>query len=1076
MKKILFGLCLVFLSTMAFSQQGLDGTGIVVERYYIANAADHAIDANLAVGAVTYRIYVDMKAGWQLQTVTADPDNSRELMFSTTAPRFYNAPGGSAYGSNINYANLASGTLMLDSWISMGAASASNGANYYYGIPKLDDDAVNQIVHSDGALQNATGYPTPYVNQRDGYITVASPATVSITPNAIAALESMLNGTGNSFSSTDCSWFTTGSCTGPNADNKVLIAQFTTEGTFSFKMNINIRNISSALVESYVCENDNGMPNTFLLPALAQTLTPPALPTPPTVTGLNASPNTLIVGETVSLSVTATDAAPGSISSVEFFRAVGAGTPVSLGVSASTANPYTLNWVSSTTGTFNITARATDNDGTQTTSLPVTITVNNAPANQPPVVNTLTAPSSVLLNAPVNVVANATDPNGTVASVAFSVNGGTPTVVTGPGTVFNYSFNAPATEQTLTIKAVATDNMGATSADKFTTVVVTDPAGPPYQITSQNVTCNSTDFFYVPVVTRTGAAALANITGFDMVMTYDPAVVVPTGVIRVNNDLITDSLWTSYAMNIKDTSINISLFLNSSAPENTFFHGNGQVLAVEFAKTVAFNSNDTAEFEVPEFVESYNNTTTSRLVRKGSYITYSEHLFTGSLKFWLDNSPIGYTGNANTALITNIYGSVTCPNPAGPAVNPDLNGIFVYDIVNGSHIVIQRDINPDTSVMAVINGFDAYLVQKVLVEDASFTPNVFQIIAMDVNKDLKISAGDLSQINQRTVGINDEFKQAWNYNPNGTKISGTGPSYDWVFIDNKTYLLDIHFRKSNSFPKDDGFGFSKNRVPNVAPCLTLPVENYSSCPIIQSEEYIGILLGDVNGNYKNVIPLSRPGLKSTKGLSASDKVLFDMSNAKVNNGYLEVPISVSSENSVNSLDFAMKFDLSKLSFKSVIDQTNYLQSLAYYKMEDQTLRFTSYSLQSYAIDAPVLSLRFELKDGAVSTDDIYSISAYVNGDQAAVELTEMVPTGISEINFKEIKIYPNPASEVVNVELSENANLQLLDMNGRIILTESDVIANQKHEISIAGLAEGMYMLKIYNDEFVTMKKVIVKK
>jgi hypothetical protein len=49
-------------------------------------------------------------------------------------------------------------------------------------------------------------------------------------------------------------------------------------------------------------------------------------------------------------------------------------------------------------------------------------------------------------------------------------------------------------------------------------------------------------------------------------------------------------------------------------------------------------------------------------------------------------------------------------------------------------------------------------------------------------------------------------------------------------------------------------------------------------------------------------------------------------------------------------------------------------------------------------------------------------------------------------------------------------------MNGRIILTESDVIANQKHEISIAGLAEGMYMLKIYNDEFVTMKKVIVKK
>ena len=107
----------------------------------------------------------------------------------------------------------------------------------------------------------------------------------------------------------------------------------------------------------------------------------------------------------------------GNVASVQFFdgsTAIGA---------ADTSAPYSVSWAPSTTGTHTLTARATDNCGTSTTSAAVTVTINTAgPDTQPPTV-AFTAPASLAddLTGSLQITATAADNVG-VANVEFQVD------------------------------------------------------------------------------------------------------------------------------------------------------------------------------------------------------------------------------------------------------------------------------------------------------------------------------------------------------------------------------------------------------------------------------------------------------------------------------------------------------------------------------------------------------------------------------------------------------------------------------------------------------------------------------
>jgi hypothetical protein len=71
--------------------------------------------------------------------------------------------------------------------------------------------------------------------------------------------------------------------------------------------------------------------------------------------------------------------------------------------------------------------------------------------------------------------------------------------------------------------------------------------------------------------------------------------------------------------------------------------------------------------------------------------------------------------------------------------------------------------------------------------------------------------------------------------------------------------------------------------------------------------------------------------------------------------------------------------------------------------------------------------------------------------------------------LSDISVYPNPTSDLLNiVNPSNNSSLkiEMLDMNGRIVMLENKVLKNSSETtIAITHLEKGIYTLRIYNEE-----------
>jgi Secretion system C-terminal sorting domain len=594
--------------------------------------------------------------------------------------------------------------------------------------------------------------------------------------------------------------------------------------------------------------------------------------------------------------------------------------------------------------------------------------------------------------------------------------------------------------------------------------------GNPYRIDSIAAIC-AIPGFCLPVSKVISDAAY--IIGFDMVLHYNKSMVTPTEAISAGTGLHINPnhITISHSTNADSSWINISVSLNSNAPLGTTFNGQGELICVGFSKTSNFGTNGKALFTITNFKESYVNGVASVNVDDGYYRTYKDSTLTGQLQFWADNSAI------NNNIATDIYTNNLTGGNAHSVTHPDTNGLFTM-FPNGQNLDsltfnIIRDIDSSKSVQAVVNGFDALLAKKVVINALSFIPNIYQIIAMDVNQDGVISAGDVSQMNQRSVRIIDEFKQAWNYDVHGVKIPGKGASHDWVFIDANTLATNGAYMISSVYPGNDGVGFSKSVSPiltssvNTNGAFNIPstVTDPTACPVIAAEVLTGILVGDVNGNFQSIA--ADGVLKS----GTTDKIVFDLSTAIANGDIISIPVSIVSDNAINALDFAMQLD-SSVTYNSIVNNIVSLTAMDNLTADDATLRFTSYSLENLDITKPVVSVN--VKANKVNKDDLKALVGYLNGNEVNVEVVDgSVVAGI--VANKPVTVYPNPASTVVNVLVVENATAQLLDMEGNVVIT-INVNANQNQILSTANLANGIYTLKVFNASFVQNIKVVLAK
>jgi len=82
--------------------------------------------------------------------------------------------------------------------------------------------------------------------------------------------------------------------------------------------------------------------------------------------------------------------------------------------------------------------------------------------------------------------------------------------------------------------------------------------------------------------------------------------------------------------------------------------------------------------------------------------------------------------------------------------------------------------------------------------------------------------------------------------------------------------------------------------------------------------------------------------------------------------------------------------------------------------------------------------------------------------------------GIGDNTAKKVNIYPNPATNFVNIELEEKATVQLVSLNGQTLIQKSFV--EGQNQLGTAQLSNGLYLLQIkYEDGSSLNKKLIIE-
>ena len=1145
--KFILGMGLMLAASSAFSQ-GLQG--IVVEKYYQANAGDVAdATANsgspvaLTTNSVTYRVYVDMAAGYKFNSIFGNA--AHNLNVSSTTGFFNDGSWGVATNpGTVSTTNIRKNTGMIDSWFTTGGVAVGKA-----GVLKSED--------TDGTIGNAQsilannpggcfGLPINGATGQDGFL--PSSASTYVAPNALGVPQSVIDilsgvSTSGSMVLTNGSIAALGGVQGPTTSNMVLIGQFTTNGQFSFALNIQIQNIATGVAENYVSSSPTGAELTH--PSL--TLVPNVAPT----VSVAASPASaaIINGTAMTFTATAADA-NGTVTSVSFYDGA-----TLLGTDGSA--PFTQSYTA-VAGSHSITAVATDNDCVSTTSSAVTFT---SAANQAPTI-TVTAPTTTVAGTVLTFTASASDVDGTVSQVEFFVNNvsigvdntapytmnhtavlgsgqtvravatddlglsGNSNIVTmnvlanvpatvsltgpaangvyssyvnaGAGTLAPMTFTADAadsdgtvtqveffvdgvsvgvdtsspysvvwnsTSGTKVVTAKATDSNGAITTSATLTLVINDLLALPYEVVSVSQTCELPTYC-VPV-----AAALTNpvddVKGYDVVMNYDATKVVPTGNVTVYSALVNPALidvatsWTS-------GELTISLSFKGTAPASSEFNGTGNLFCAEFTRLGGFAPFDQSQVSVSFMQESYIQGVQQRLVTANPIYSTTQQNYVASLQYGFDGSAISYNAAApNAFLVTNIYGATgsTINNPTTP-VTPNVAGQFTHNLGNGTNVSIQRDINNLNTIQVIVNAADAIIAKTLLLNQytTATAPSIYQMLSMDVNLDGVISSGDLTQMKQRTTLAIPEYQQAWNYNNQG--VSNGQPSKDWIFVD-ATRVATAAYQISSTFPANNLIGYSKGKVPVVPFVLAANQTGYSvtnaTCPLVGTETYKGVMLGDADGSYG---AYAADGILKT---NESDYILVDLGSAIVEGTKVSVPVAFVSEEPVNAFDIALQVNENTLSYVSMEDTQLGSESDAFYNNNDKTFRYTALNMNDFSANARVVYITFETADGKITEKDLTAELGLLNGKQTEVRFVKSIQVGDNAVD-----IYPNPSNGMFTVMSHVDGQVDIVDIAGKLVFPGAIVKANQVVEVNMPELSAGVYFVRFYSNNALTTKRIVI--
>ena len=253
----------LFFACFAWYNASAQLEKVIVEKYYVSDSNDFTDTSGgiVSIGSTTYRIYIDLAPGSILKKIYGDPNHPFEI--TSTEVFFNNILDGKSFAKDITKVSLEENTVALDSWLTLGQVVKKQGAKTYYGVIKNQDDDgsfIGGINNDGGSALISTGL---LVNNDPscGIPLTSSDGidTMTVTPltwfdagvvDFTSGNDSTIFGSlvpKKEFISTGFELRNSG-VTGVNLDsNQIIIAQLTTKGDLSFKLNLEIEQLINGL-------------------------------------------------------------------------------------------------------------------------------------------------------------------------------------------------------------------------------------------------------------------------------------------------------------------------------------------------------------------------------------------------------------------------------------------------------------------------------------------------------------------------------------------------------------------------------------------------------------------------------------------------------------------------------------------------------------------------------------------------------------------------------------------------------------------------------------------------------------
>jgi len=117
----------------------------------------------------------------------------------------------------------------------------------------------------------------------------------------------------------------------------------------------------------------------------------------------------------------------------------------------------------------------------------------------------------------------------------------------------------------------------------------------------------------------------------------------------------------------------------------------------------------------------------------------------------------------------------------------------------------------------------------------------------------------------------------------------------------------------------------------------------------------------------------------------------------------------------------------------------------------------------------------------------FKIAPYFEGETGTYLLETKITrtksnSGIntSNISTNDLKIYPNPANDLLNIDI-ENiignvSQISIMDMQGKELISKRDILNNSNIVIPVNELASGLYMVQIQSDKGVISRKITIQR